>query len=346
MIEGNNILTVGVDCSRVLGGVSAVEMEYSKLYKHWQHVTTATTGSALKKWMIFILGLIKFLYFMFFNKKIEIVHIHGASYSSFWRKRIIINISKFFNKKTIFHCHGAEFKLFTMKNKRSVVKTLNKCDCIVCLSESWKKWFDDLCECKYIVIIKNIIPNPKIYSSQIKFDIDFVKILFLGELGKRKGIYDLLYAVASIDKIKIKLLYGGNGDVEKVAQLARELKITDKVEYLGWVSGERKVQVLNEADIFVLPSYNEGLPISILEAMSYRLPIISTFVGGIPEIVHNKVNGFIINPGDNKGLRESLEILAQNEQMRLKMGIESEKLVKSHLPEFVENQLKNLYSSL
>ena len=113
MIEGNNILTVGVDCSRVLGGVSAVEMEYSKLYKPWQHVTTATTGSVFKKWMTFLIGLIKFNYLMIFKSKINIIHIHGASYSSFWRKRIIVNIAKFYNKKVVYHCHGAEFKIFT-----------------------------------------------------------------------------------------------------------------------------------------------------------------------------------------------------------------------------------------
>lgn len=347
MIEGNNILTVGVDCSRVLGGVSAVEMEYSKLYKPWQHVTTATTGSVFKKWMTFLIGLIKFNYLMIFKSKINIIHIHGASYSSFWRKRIIVNIAKFYNKKVVYHCHGAEFKIFTSKNKDVVVKMLHKCDCVVCLSESWKKWFEEECGCERVEIIKNVISNPVIeYARNENKNSNDVNILFLGELGKRKGIYDLLDVLADMKDSNVKLMFGGNGEVDKVISRITELGIKEKTVYLGWVSGAEKIDVFNIADIFVLPSYNEGLPISILEAMSYGLPILSTTVGGIPEIVENGVNGFLVEPGDKNALLEFLEVLVLNKTKRLEMGEKSRLVVADHLPNSVESQLKNLYNSL
>lgn len=345
MIEGNNILTVGVDCSRVLGGVSAVEMEYSKLYKPWQHVTTATTGSAFKKWMTFLIGLIKFNYLMIFKSKINIIHVHGASYSSFWRKRIIVNTAKFYKKKVVYHCHGAEFKIFTSKNKDVVVKMLHKCDCVVCLSESWKKWFEEECGCERVEIIKNVISEPVIEYARNKNSND-VNILFLGELGKRKGIYDLLDVLADMRDSNVKLMFGGNGEVDKVISRITELGIKEKTVYLGWVSGAEKIDVFNIADIFVLPSYNEGLPISILEAMSYGLPILSTTVGGIPEIVENGVNGFLIEPGDKNALCEYLEELVLNKTKRLEMGEKSRLVVADHLPGSVEFQLKNLYNSL
>ena len=116
--------------------------------------------------------------------------------------------------------------------------------------------------------------------------------------------------------------------------------------YLGWVSGAEKIDVFNIADIFVLPSYNEGLPISILEAMSYGLPILSTTVGGIPEIVENGVNGFLVEPGDKNALLEFLEVLVLNKTKRLEMGEKSRLVVADHLPNSVESQLKNLYNSL
>ena len=100
-----------------------------------------------------------------------------------------------------------------------------------------------------------------------------------------------------------------------------------------------------DADIFILPSYNEGLPMSILEAMSYGLPVISTPVGGIPEIVKDGVNGYLIFPGDNEALAEKIELLAKNKELRLRMGQENYKLVsQKYNAGTIINQLKILYT--
>lgn len=104
--------------------------------------------------------------------------------------------------------------------------------------------------------------------------------------------------------------------------------------------------MLNGADVYVLPSYKEGLPISILEAMSYSLPVISTRVGGIPEIIMNGKNGLLINPGDKEALYESIIKLKNSEELRIRMGEISKPIVQEHLPIYVESQLKQLYNSL
>lgn len=345
MIDARNILTVGVDCSKLRGGVSAVEIEYSKFYIPWQHIATSTTGSSLKKYSYFIIGLLRFLFKMCTDRKIEIVHIHGASYSSFWRKRIIINIAVLFKKKVVFHCHGAEFKLFTSQHHKAVVKVLHKCDCIVCLSKSWKKWFENECGCKNVVIINNIIPPPQKGGQQKKSGSCFT-MLFLGELGQRKGIFDLLDVISQMRSCDIKLLIGGKGDVDGVISRINELDICDYVEFHGWVSGDYKVKLFYDSDVFVLPSYNEGLPISVLEAMSYGLPIVSTYIGGIPEVITNGKNGFLIEPGDKKELYNALMELRNNPDIRLKMGRCSEKIALQHQPYAVESQLKEMYRSI
>ena len=99
-------------------------------------------------------------------------------------------------------------------------------------------------------------------------------------------------------------------------------------------------------DVFVLPSYNEGLPISILEAMSYNLPIISTKVGGIPEILKNEYNGYLINPGDLIALENAISALINNPSKRKLQGKRSGEIVKSFLPEQVIRQLDYLYKEL
>lgn len=345
MIDARRILTVGVDCSKLRGGVSAVEIQYSKIYHPWRHVATSTTGSSVKKLFVFLLGVAKFLFLMIFVPQIKVVHIHSASYNSFKRKRVIINISKSFKKKVVFHCHGAEFKLFTSRHKQDVIRTLSKCNCVVCLSKSWKQWFEQECGCKNVVIINNIIPAPTKIDRQVEKLIPLT-LLFLGELGPRKGIYDLLDVMAELKDRNIKLLIGGNGDVEGVVSRINQLGINDSAKCLGWVSGDEKIELLNQSDVFVLPSYNEGLPISILEAMSYGMPIISTRVGGIPEIVNNGHNGILIEPGNKEQLLNALCSIIGNDELRIELGCNSELIALNYQPENVEKQLKAMYQSL
>lgn len=143
-----------------------------------------------------------------------------------------------------------------------------------------------------------------------------------------------------------RLLIGGDGEIEKVQQYIKDNKLDNVAEYIGWVSGEEKIKLLNEVDVFILPSYNEGLPISVLEAMSYNLPIISTTVGGIPEILKNEYNGFLINPGDLIALESAISTLINNPSKRKLQGKRSGEIVMPFLPNMVINQLDCLYKEL
>ena len=115
------------------------------------------------------------------------------------------------------------------------------------------------------------------------------------------------------------------------------------ISYEGWISGEHKIRLLNQANAYILPSYNEGLPISILEAMSYQLPIISTKVGGIPEIVKDGVNGYLIEPGNKQQLKSAIDKLIFDKSIRVSMGLTSAQMVSGYLPEYVMNQLSEMY---
>ena len=270
---------------------------------------------------------------------------HGSSDASFWRKRIFINLAKMFGKKVVFHCHGSEFQRFSAQHRNAVQKTLIKCDCIIALSESWKCWFETTIHHKNVVVIKNVIALPRV--KKVKHN-NFV-LLFLGRLGKRKGIYDLLDVLIKHKTTfegKVKFLFGGDGDVEQVKEIIKQNGLENIAEFQGWVNGEKKEYLLNLADAFILPSYNEGLPISVLEAMSYSLPVISTTVGGIPEILKNGENGFIMEPGDKDAIYHAVVSLMEDKSLCKDMGKKSFEKVQVHLPEYVEKQLETLYDSL
>ncbi len=345
MLDAKNVLTIGIDYRVVHGGVAAVESVYSTFYQPFNHVATVVDYGQVRKLMTFFKAYAQFWKWMLFHKEIEIVHVHGASDASFWRKRIFINLAKMFGKKVVFHCHGSEFQRFTSQHLVAVKKTLNKCDCIIALSESWKEWFEKTIHHKNVVVIKNVIAPPHVN----KIPHDKFVMIFLGRLGKRKGIYDLMDVLVNHKTEfdgKIKFLFGGDGDVEQVKEIIKQNGLEDMAEYQGWVNGEKKEHLLNMADAYILPSYNEGLPISVLEAMSYSLPIISTTVGGIPEILANGENGFIMEPGDKNAIYQAIHALMQNGKLREQMGKKSFEKVQAHLPDYVTKQLRDLYDSL
>lgn len=344
-MDAKNVLTIGIDYRVVRGGVAAVENVYSTFYQPFNHVTTTVTNGQVKKLLVLCKAILQFLYWMLFHPEIKILHVQGASNASFWRKRIFIYIAKLFNKKVVYHMHGGGFGDFSRKHPQAVRRLLEKCDVVIALSDYWKSFFESELHFKNVVVVKNVIEEPVIYPNKTSC----FSLLFLGLLGQNKGIYDLLdclYEHKSDFSGKLKLFVGGNGEISKVTQIISKYGLSDIVSFEGWVSGDKKIELLNKVDAYILPSYHEGLPISILEAMSYSLPIISTNVGGIPEILKNGENGFIMSPGDKDAMYRAILELMNNEKLRMDMGKASYSKVQEHMPSFVERQLNDLYRSL
>ena len=344
-MEAKNILTIGIDYRVVRGGVAAVENVYSTFYQPFNHVTTTVTNGQVKKLLVLCKAILQFLYWMLFHPEIKIVHVQGSVGASFWRKAIFIYIAKSFHKKVVWHMHAGRFAVFYQQHRYAVRKVVDKSDVIIALSEYWKEYFKNEFPTKRVEIIKNVISAPVVHKQQT----GYFTLLFLGLLGKNKGIYDLLECIRD-HKVefqgKLKLYIGGNGEIEHVKQLIKEYGIADIVIFEGWVSGDKKIELLNKSDAYILPSYKEGLPISILEAMSYGMPIISTPVGGIPEIVSNGENGYLVEPGNKEDIYKAIMSLLNDADLRNRMGRISLSRVGEHLPEYVEKQLETLYDSL
>ena len=344
-METKNILTIGIDYRVVRGGVAAVENVYSTFYQPFNHVTTTVTNGQVKKLLVLCKAILQFQYWMLFHPEIKIVHVQGSVGASFWRKAIFIYIAKFFHKKVVWHMHAGRFAVFYQQHRYAVRKVVDKSDVIIALSEYWKEYFKNEFPTKRVEIIKNVISAPVVHKQQT----GYFTLLFLGLLGKNKGIYDLLECIRD-HKVefqgKLKLYIGGNGEIEHVKQLIKEYGIADIVIFEGWVSGDKKIELLNKSDAYILPSYKEGLPISILEAMGYGMPIISTPVGGIPEIVSNGENGYLVEPGNKEDIYKAIMSLLNDADLRNRMGRISLSRVGEHLPEYVEKQLETLYDSL
>lgn len=311
------------------GGIATVVDNFlnNGLDKHVKFFTTYIQASTLLNWLIFPLIWIKFSFNLLFDRNIKIVHLLSADRGSFLRKSLLLLTAKLSGKKVIFNVHSGPKNLFYNDEnpfiKPCIKFILDKADIILVLSSQWKENIESKCSNKNIRILYNPISLKEVNSGEN----NTVNVLFMGRLGQRKGAYDLVEAAKLIKNPNVKINMYGDGEVKEIKSIVKENNLENIVNVMGWISGKDVEKAYRNSDIFILPSYNEGLPMSILEAMSYGLPVISTTVGGIPEQVVDNVSGFLINAGDVSAIAEKIELMAQDKSLINKMGLEGRKIV-------------------
>jgi glycosyltransferase involved in cell wall biosynthesis len=345
-----SVLIIGPHYKNHRGGIGAVLEEYSRNVEPFPFLSSYDYGSKLQIVVHFIVFLLRFTRYLIFNRNIKIVHIHCSSRGSFLRKSIIVLLAKLFGKKTILHMHGSRFDLFYKSAgifKAYIRMVLRLNDRVICLSPQWFTFFSRIAPADRLRIVCNPVgPAPEIKKTNER---DYLQFLFLGRIGKRKGIFDILTALKNIapdKRSRIRLIAGGDGEIEKFHNTVSELGLAGIVEYTGWVNGHRKVELLETSDIYILPSYQEGLPVSILEAMAYQLSVISSPVGGIPEIVKDGINGFLVEPGNILQLENAIEKMIDHPLLVSEQGKRSAELVKPYFSKAVFPVLDILYEQL
>lgn len=342
-----SVISIGCPYKHPKGGVAQVINTYSKyVYSYFRCIPNSGGNNIVSKLFSAISSYIYTFFLLIFDRRIKIIHIHTASYNSFKRSSYWVILGKLFKKKIVLHIHGGGFREYYATNPIWIKNILDKSDCLVVLSEIWKKYFEGELKCKNVEIVENIVPSPEkkeIVKGQGKFH-----LLFMGLITEQKGIFDLLEMLNEHKELQknIMLHVGGNGNVQELIYIINRYNLNSCVKFEGFVSGQKKIDLLNIADAYILPSYTEGVPISILEAMSYSLPILSTPVGGIPEVVFNGVNGILFTPGNKKEMYHALSEVLDNNILKKQMGEQSFLMIGKHLPESVEDSLFHIYKSL
>ncbi len=314
-------------CTGARGGMRSVIESYANagLFARWnvRLLYSHVDGGAARRGGAGVLALLRFVTLLA-RGRVGLLHAHAATGLSFWRKAVFAALARTAGAPVVWHVHGAEMHRFYAahgtRGRARIRHQLEAAARVVVLSRSWRDFVQDIAPRARVEIVVNHVQLPPVQDCRRPHA--GLTVLFLGMLGQRKGIYDLLPAFKGVAQHVdgVRLLVGGNGEVEQTAQMVRELGLTDTVEVLGWVSGEAKRALLAQADVFVLPSYNEGLPVSVLEAMSYGVPVISTRVGGIPELVREGVDGYLIDAGDRAALEDRMLRLVGDAALRRAMG--------------------------
>jgi glycosyltransferase involved in cell wall biosynthesis len=229
------------------------------------------------------------------------------------------------------------------------------CDGLIVLSSEWLK-IRDITEKPNVILLKNsinltqyIMLNRSINGSNEK-----VQIIYLGHIGIDKGIVDLIHAVKFLSSKGVAgyvvSIYGEEsrpGELESLIALIRSLSIEDYILLCEPVFNEKKINILQDADIFIFPSHHEGLPISLIEAMAAGLPVIATCVGGIPDLIDNNRNGILVNSQSPDELAEAMKSLIENKQLRHVFGAQGRrKALENHDVENYVNHLINYYQEI
>lgn len=315
------VLMVGPDRS-VHGGISGVVNNYYEagLDKKIEldYIGTMVDGSQMAKLMQ---AMKAFCVFIARVWHCDIVHVNVASDMSYYRKSVFIRAAHFFRRRIVIHQHGGDFQTFYYrklgeKGRKKVQKVFGMADVFMVLTPAWKTFFEKIVAEEKIVVLPNAIAIPaevpKIYGQH--------KALFLGRLCRDKGILELLEAALQLKQKypDFQLYLGGVWEDERLAEKAQEC--SEAVQWLGWISGEEKEKYLSLCDIFVLPSYFEGQPVSVLEAMAASCAVVAADVGGIPFMVTNEENGILIKPRSRESLQQGIERILKDDDLCKRLG--------------------------
>ena len=272
-----------------------------------------------------------------FRRTKPIMHVNLASRGSTLRKFFLVLAGRAAGIPILIHLHGAEFHKFypglPQPLQAAVRRMFAVSAQVVVLGDVWREFLVETVgvDRAKICIIHNAVPSPEgetiIQRQDAHAAQNPVRLLFLGRLGTRKGVADLLYALASplVRGLPWQAELAGDGDISTFRQLAETLGIADRISFPGWVGREDVSRKLMAADIFVLPSYNENLPIAVLEALAHGVPVVTTPVGAIPEAVTDGQEGYLVPPGDRDQLAVRLALLIQNGEQRQKMATAARK---------------------
>lgn len=224
---------------------------------------------------------------------------------------------------------------------------LKNADAVIALTQTMKKSMENIYR-RPICVIPNGIDIKKFrnVSKDLNNTSEKKIILFVGTLRSVKGVEYLIEAMKTIkvnyDNIKL-LIIGEGEDRDKLKDLVNKLGLDDCVEFAGQISNHEIPKYMKKSDIFVLPSLSEGFPNVILEAMAAGLPIVSTNVGGVPDIIQEEVNGLLVKPMSPRDTANGVLMLLKDDELRKKMSANNKIEAQKYSLDKVVDNLENIY---
>lgn len=350
------ILVLGNDTS-LKGGIAIsikqiLDYDWNSCGIEMNYIPTFHNKNKIYRLIFFMNAYAKAAFFLAFHKA-DVVHMHMSFKGSFYRKFALQKLCRLFHTPVVLHLHGSRFDdWYNNSNhfvKKQVIKMLRDVKKVIVLGTYWENFVKSICPDANTDVIYNAVRIPE---KTVKWNASPFQVLFLGVLVQRKGIFELIEATKKLvyekEMKNIKLVMAGTGAAERELKLKiQEYHLSEYVELTGWVSDGKKASLLERSQLFVLPSYGEGMPIALLEAMSYGMPVVATDVGDIPCTVMDGGNGYIVHPADVNALTDKMAMLISDKDLYEKMSLASRRYAEKQFSDTIYfNKLKMIYQGL
>jgi glycosyltransferase involved in cell wall biosynthesis len=263
-----------------------------------------------------------------FQGRLAVVHLNLAERGSVYRKAVLLAATRLAGGRVLLHLHAAQIVQFHASmgatGRALLAWMFRSADHCVVLGDVWRRWVSDTfaVESNRISIVYNGVPATASAPRTAPADGRF-RLLFVGNLLERKGVKDLLRALAApaLKSRDIELTFAGGGRVELYRTMAASLGIAGRVTFTGWVSQDAARALMVNADALILPAYDEGLPLVILEALASRVPVICTPVGSIPEVLEHGTTALFVTPGDEAAIAAAITRLIDQPEIGRQLSV-------------------------
>jgi glycosyltransferase involved in cell wall biosynthesis len=306
-------------------------------------------GSRWRKLRAFGVALLRYA-LLLVRGQVGLLHLHASADASFWRKTCFAYPALVCRIPVVVHIHSGQFASFYADHcgplRRRLVRLILERSCrVIALSPAWREITLKIAPRATVVCI----PNPVLAAGGQPRQLRRRVVVFLGKVSAQKGVYDLIQAWRLVQEqlVETRLVIAGEGEVEAARQQVAALGLTHCVTMPGWVTGVAKDALLAEAEICVLPSYFEGMPMSLLEALGLGIPCVASTVGGIPDMITDGVEGRLVLPGDVHALAHALIDVLSDEVRYADMSRAAlARFVSDYAADVVIPKLESLYAEL
>lgn len=345
---------------RIYGGISAVVgMTLDSDLPNRCRLTYRAEGTREGQWQKlrrFAAALVQ-LTWLVLLRQVDLVHLHAGDGGSFYRHALYLALGRLARVPVIFHWHlpgdaSAATRFYASggaARRRLIRWTLGSATRVIVLSPNWRPALAQIAPqaAHRIVALSNPIDCSAVQPPADPAERSTSRVLFLGDFSPRKGVRDLLAAAPAVIEQCPEAHFAicGANAPDDVRSLAAALGTS--VSLPGFVRGPDKLRQLHQASLLVLPSYAEGVSIAMLEGMAAGLPVVTTPVGGTPDLFVDGVNGFLVSPGDKQALAQAILRLLDDPDLRCTMGRANRQqaLADFDLPIYVE-RLVALYCTV
>ncbi len=324
------VLMVGMHLTKTRGGITTLTEAIlnSRLKDDYEFIYVSSQAEdfgKIRKVGLAVSAVVRF-FCICLIKRPRVVYVHIGSNASLYRESAFILLAKVIGIRVLSHFHAGDIDSYYPRQhalgKRFIRTAIGLSDKIIAVSRESGNQVRSLAPLSKIAVLSNAIDTAAFQSiTRPLGKTGPLRLLFVGAIGKLKGENDLIRALERLKDrgVDLKVSFLGYG-AQNLANRCAELGVSDLIEHLGPVSIGDRIGFFERADVFVLPTYAEAMPISVIEAMAAGLAVVTTPVGGIPELIRDGEDGILFPAGDINALVQTISLLASNETERSRLG--------------------------